>query len=163
MRMRRRSGMAGEEDAVEVVGLALEPVGARENAGDRRHRRRPRRSSTLTRMRDVLARAEQVIDDVEALLALRPVDAADVDEVDEGEPRIVAQELRRTATISPPATVTVSSPKAIVPFESPPPSAPRRCIRRAPSASRPCDARPVAAYRSIVPVRRIFFCSSSTP
>ena len=47
---------------------------------------------TLTRMRVVLARAEQVIDDVEALLALRTVDAADIDEVDEGEPRIVAQE-----------------------------------------------------------------------
>src|SRR5690606_16369512 len=30
--------MPGEEDTVEVVGLALEPVGAREYAGDRRNR-----------------------------------------------------------------------------------------------------------------------------
>ena len=31
--------MAGEQDAVHVVGLALEPVGAGKHAGDRRHRR----------------------------------------------------------------------------------------------------------------------------
>ena len=37
--------MVGEEDAVQVPGLALEPAGGRNRPSDRRHRRRPRRSS----------------------------------------------------------------------------------------------------------------------
>ena len=36
--------MVGEEHAVEVPGLALEPAGRAEHRRDRRHRRRPRRS-----------------------------------------------------------------------------------------------------------------------
>ncbi len=88
--------MAGEQDAVEVVGLALEPVGAGKDRRDRRHRRLLV-GHHLDADARVLARAEQVVDDVEALLAARPVDAADVGEVDEGEPRVVAQEGARTA------------------------------------------------------------------
>ena len=48
--------------------------------------------SILTRMRVVLVRRQQMIDDVEALLARRPVDRGDVDEADELAARIVAQE-----------------------------------------------------------------------
>jgi len=33
-------GMTGEQHAVEIVGLALEPIGSGENFHDRRHRRR---------------------------------------------------------------------------------------------------------------------------
>ena len=63
--------VAGEQDAVEVVGLALEPVRA---PGTRRSidgTGVASSVSTLTRMRLVLVRRQQVVDDVEALLARR--------------------------------------------------------------------------------------------
>ena len=83
-------GIAGEQDAVEIVGFALEPVAAgktslMDGTGVSSS------VATLMRMRAFLRRAEEVIDDVEARLAARPVDAADVDEGDEAQRRIVAQ------------------------------------------------------------------------
>ena len=84
-------GMAREQDAVEVVGLALEPVGAPGTA--------PTMLGTgvcgvgLDAHADAVVqpRAQQVIDDVEALLAVGIVDAANVDQAAEAAERIVAQ------------------------------------------------------------------------
>src|ERR1041384_7313648 len=84
-------GMVGEPHAIEVVGLALEPAGRAEQGRGRRHRR-----GLVSRDLDadalVVLEAEQIVDDVEALLALGPIDAADVDELLEQAARIVAQE-----------------------------------------------------------------------
>src|SRR5258707_480608 len=84
-------GMVGEPHAVEVVSLALEPAGGIEQPRRRRHRRR-----FVGRDLDanplVVLEAEQIVYDVEALLALRPVDTADIDELLEQAPWIVAQE-----------------------------------------------------------------------
>ena len=83
--------MVGEPHAVEVVGLALEPAGRAEHRRGRRHRRR-----LVGRDLDadalVVLEAEQIVDDVEALLALGPVDAADIHQLLEQAARIVAQE-----------------------------------------------------------------------
>src|SRR5690606_35121100 len=61
---------------------------------DARHRRDRRRLVRRELEADayILARAEKVIDDIEALLAVRIVDPAHVDDAHEGETRIVAQE-----------------------------------------------------------------------
>ena len=83
-------GMAGEEDAVEVVGLALEPVGAGKNADARGHRRRLV-GLDLHADAEIMLRRKQMIDDVEALLAARPIDRRDVDDAPEPAARIVAQ------------------------------------------------------------------------
>ena len=82
--------MAREQDAVEVVGLALEPVRRREHLDHGGHRRLRRRSAP-SRGCGVMAQREQVVDHVEALLAGRIVGAADVDEAAEGAGRVVAQ------------------------------------------------------------------------
>ena len=74
--------MAGEQHAVQVEGFALEPVGAGKNADDRRHRRRLV-GLDLDADAHVLGRRQQMIDDVEALLARRLVDRGDIDEADE--------------------------------------------------------------------------------
>ena len=82
--------MAGEQDAVEVVGFALEPVRRREHRDRRGHRRRLvglhlHADATVTGGR------QQMVDDVEALLARGIVDAGRFDEADEAEAGIVAQ------------------------------------------------------------------------
>ena len=84
-------GMAGEDHAVEVVGLALEPVGAGKYVDDRRHLRglvgyRAQADARVQRRR------QQMIDHVEALFAAGIVDRGDVGEVDEAASGIVAQE-----------------------------------------------------------------------
>ena len=103
-------GMAGEQHAVEIVGLALEPVGAAKHVDQRRHRRR-----LVGRHLDAHAlvqpRRQEMIDDVEALLARRPIDRGDVDDVDELAGRIVAQECRDLDDVGG-LGVTVSSPRA---------------------------------------------------
>ena len=74
--------MAGEQDAVEIVGLALEPVGAGKTS-------MTEGTGVVSSVCDldadaaVLVRRQQVIDDVETLLAAGIVGAADVDEGDE--------------------------------------------------------------------------------
>src|SRR6516164_11134549 len=82
--------MAGKEHAVEVVGFALEPVGTREHADDRRHRRR---LVDLDLYPDalVLLGREEMIDDVEAPLPPRPVNRGDVGDAPELAPFVVAQ------------------------------------------------------------------------
>ena len=101
-----------------------------------------------------------MIDHVEALLARRIVDAADVDEA-----RRSWHSDRRAGSVS---TSTIVAAPAMTSVSSPIGDR-SRVDRRAElvcqvgrevvqrfSSSR-------AAYRSIVPVRRIFFCSSSMP
>src|SRR5262245_62334817 len=83
--------MAGKEHAVEVVGFALEPVGAGEHADDRRHRRRLVDLDLYSDALVLLGR-EEMIDDVEAPLAPRPVDRGDVDDAPELAALVVAQE-----------------------------------------------------------------------
>src|SRR5262249_54519425 len=85
--------MPGEQHAVEVVGFALEPVGARKHADDRRNRRRLA-DLDLHPDAQVLPGRKQVIDDVEAALAPRPVDGGDVDKAPELATLVVAQEGR---------------------------------------------------------------------
>src|SRR5262245_48136574 len=84
-------GMIGEPHAVKIVGLTLEPAGRAEHRSGRRHRRglvgHDLHADAL-----VVLEAEQIVDDVEALLTLRPVDTADIDELLEEAARIVAQE-----------------------------------------------------------------------
>ena len=77
--------MAGEENSVEIVGLALEPVGAGKHAGDRGHRR-VLVGLDLDAYAQIPLRRQQVHDDVEALSARRPVHAAKIDDVDELRP-----------------------------------------------------------------------------
>ncbi len=83
--------MAGEQDAEEVVSLALVPVGARENGRDRGYRR-VGVGLQLQPDAHVLVGAEQVVDDLEALLALGIVGPADIDDRDEARLRIVTQQ-----------------------------------------------------------------------
>src|SRR5262249_30092878 len=85
-------GMAGKQDAIEVVSFALEPIGAREKADDARNGRgRVGRSADADAV--VQPRAQKVIDDLETLLALWIVHAANVDEAAEAAALIVAQHL----------------------------------------------------------------------
>ena len=60
-------GMAGEEDAEQIPGLALPPAGRAEQPGAPTAPASPRRSSTLTRRRWLSCTLQQVVDDVEAL------------------------------------------------------------------------------------------------
>ena len=91
--------VAGEQDAVEVVGLALEPVGAGKTDDRARHRRR---LVGLDAHADAVVQpgAQQVIDHIEALLALGVIDAANVDQAAEAALRIVAQEFDDVGTIA---------------------------------------------------------------
>jgi hypothetical protein len=82
--------MIGKPYAVEIVGLALEPAGRAVDPRSRRHRRRLVRHELHADALVVLD-AEQIVDHVEALLALRPVDTADVDQLREQALGIVAQ------------------------------------------------------------------------
>src|SRR5262249_30868038 len=84
-------GMAGEQDAVEVVGLAFEPVGAGKNVDDRGYRRRLV-GFELYPDAPVLLRRKQVIDDIEASLTARPVDRRHIDDAQELAALVIAQE-----------------------------------------------------------------------
>ena len=83
--------MALEHDAIEIIGLALEPVGARKDIDD---------GSDRTILIDldldantpVPGRRQQMVDDVEAVRALRPVHRREIDKGKEGAARIIAQE-----------------------------------------------------------------------
>src|SRR5688572_27160120 len=86
--------MAGEEDAEKIEGLALEPIRRREEPHHARHGS-ARICSRLHADAPVMPGAEQMIDDLEALLPLGIIDAANVDEAAEAAFRIVAQELHR--------------------------------------------------------------------
>ena len=78
--------MSGEQDSIEIVSFALEPV----SAGIDRRRRRycfffP--DGNLDPDAVILARRKQVVDDIEAPLPARPVDTADIGQIDELTPR----------------------------------------------------------------------------
>ena len=59
--------------------------------------------STFTPDALVLSRRQEMIDDVEALLARRPVDRRNVDDADELAARIVAQERHDLDDVAPPS------------------------------------------------------------
>src|SRR5689334_20064764 len=84
-------GIAFEDDAVEIPRLALEPAGAAPDPGDGRDGRlfagRNLEADPL-----VVLEAQQVDDDFEALLALRIVDAAEIDQHAEEAFRVVVEE-----------------------------------------------------------------------
>src|SRR5262245_53475502 len=82
--------MPGEDDAVEVVGLALEPISGGKDADDRGNRCRLV-DLGLDANAQVLLGREQMVDDVEALFAARPVDRGDVDQAPELAALVVAQ------------------------------------------------------------------------
>ena len=82
--------VAGEQDPVEVVGLALEPVGGREHVDHGGHRRHLV-GLDLDADARVPARRQEVVDDVEPLLAAGIVDPAEIDEADELAAAVVAQ------------------------------------------------------------------------
>ena len=100
--------MAGEHDAVEIVGFALEPVGAGKHLDDRSDRRRLVGLDFHPDAHIVLGR-KQMIDDVEAPFAARPVDRGHVDDIPEQAARIVAQEAHHRNDVAPPRAATVSS------------------------------------------------------
>src|ERR1700722_18144773 len=83
--------MVGESDAVHIEGLTLEPVGGRIKIDHGVNRR------FLVRLQfypdaAIFRQRQQMIDDIEALLALRPIDAANVDQDGKIAFGIVAQE-----------------------------------------------------------------------
>jgi hypothetical protein len=82
--------VAGEDHAIEVVGLALEPVRAREDIDERRHLRGLVGLGTNADA-GVQRRRQQVIDDVKTLLAAGIVHRGDVGEVDKAAGLVVAQ------------------------------------------------------------------------
>ncbi len=88
-------GMIGKPYAVEVVGLALEPAGRAIDWRSRRHGHRFVGRDFYSNPLVVL-QAEQIVDDVEALLALWPIDATDVDELLEQALWVVTQEREQT-------------------------------------------------------------------
>ncbi len=91
--------MPGEQDAVEIVGLALEPLSAGKHRGGGRHRRVlvgcDADADAL-----ILARRQQVVDDVEAARARRVVRPAYIDERDELALHIVLQECQHVEDIA---------------------------------------------------------------
>ena len=98
---------------------------------------------------------QQVIDDVEAALAARPIDRGDVDDIPEQTARIVAQEahdrddvgrLRLNVQLVMGDGITLDRSRQRVGYG--PAEGVESFIHR---------------QRSIVEVRRIFFCRSSTP
>ena len=83
-------GVAGEQDAVEIEGLALEPVGAGEKTDQGSARVRlvgPDAHANAM----IQPGAEQMVDDVEALFAVGIVGAANIDQAAEAAERIVAR------------------------------------------------------------------------
>ena len=83
--------VAGEQDAVHVVGFALEPVGAREDRTGRGDGF-PFGNGRLDADALVLARRQKVVHHVEARGTPRPVHTAAVDIGDELALRVVTQE-----------------------------------------------------------------------
>src|SRR5262245_28776190 len=81
----------GKEHPIEIVSLALEPVGAGKNADDRGDRRRLVDLGLHPHAQVLLGR-EEMIDDVEAPLAARPVHRGDVDDAPELAALVVTQE-----------------------------------------------------------------------
>ena len=95
-----------------------------------------------------------MIDDVEPLLARRPVDRRHIDEADELAARIVAQEghdLDDVGRLGGDGQLAIGDRMAGDGAGQRGNDRFAQCVE--------C----LAHYRSIVPVRRIFFCSSSTP
>ncbi len=146
-------GMIGEHHAVEVPGLALEPLGAGKHRDDRRNRRHLVGLGLHADAR-VLLRREEMIDDVEALLARRPVHRGHIDDVPELAARIVAQERRDLHDVG-----RLCGDRQFAIGDGMPGD---RAGQRAHDRFAQC-VECLAHQRSIVPVRRIFFCSSITP
>src|SRR3954452_1558375 len=91
--------MAGEDDTVEIVGLALEPVGAGKDADDGSDRRLLVDLELHPDAQVQLGR-EQMVDDVEAALAPGPVDRRDVEQAQELAALVVAQEGRELHNVA---------------------------------------------------------------
>src|SRR5262245_32690093 len=72
----------GKEYPIEVVGFAFEPVGTGKDPDDRRDRR-GLIDFDLHPNAQILLRRQQMIDDVEAPLAARPIDRSDVNDAPE--------------------------------------------------------------------------------
>src|SRR5579875_2962631 len=85
--------MAGEQDPVEIIGLPLVPVRAAIDLDDGGHGRRLVRLD-LHAYALIETRRKEVIDDVETLLAARPIHRGDVDDAGELALRRVAQVAR---------------------------------------------------------------------
>ena len=116
----------------------------------------------------VQLRRQQMIDDVEPLLALRIIGPRDVDDRDEPGRRIVAKELQGFIEAR-----RIDGQRQLAECEN---GIQHRARRR--GGKFRCDglklvvhspkrsglfSAPAVPQRSIVPVRRIFFCSISTP
>src|SRR6201999_1858245 len=86
--------MAIEHHAKQIVDLALVPIGARIDRGSA-HDRGILVSLDLDPDPPVQLRREQMVDDVEALLALRIVDPRNIDDRNELSRWIIAEELER--------------------------------------------------------------------
>src|SRR5262245_20695030 len=91
-------GVARKQNAVEVVGFALEPIRSGEQADDARHgRARIGLGADANAM--VQPRAQEMIDDLETLLALGIVHPANVDEAAEAAAWVVAQDLNNLGNV----------------------------------------------------------------
>ena len=161
--------MTGEQDAVEIVGLALVPVGGGEDRDQRRHGGAVV-GHGLHPDPPIVARRQEMDHDIEPHLTLRVVDAAEVDEVDEQAGRVVAEvsqqpdvvgrtDLERQFVVGDDgldAALAEPGDDRAAEFLM------RRChgVRHLDCLSPPVSK---AAQRSIVPVRRIFRCSSRKP
>ena len=149
-------GMIGERRCRTCRRFRARTSWRRDRRRRRTARRRPRRPASLTRMRMVLGQRQQVIDDVEALRRApasrrRRCRSRIVNSQSASSRRKVS-----TRTISAGATSSVSSPSASG-------CARDRAGQRALRSSGRGRSRSVHAQRSIVPVRRIFRCSSMMP
>src|SRR5260370_21103950 len=82
--------MAGKEHTVEVVGFALVPVGTGEDADDRGDRR-CLIGLDLHAESQILLGRQEMVDDIEAPVAARPVYCCDIDKAPELASLIVAQ------------------------------------------------------------------------
>src|SRR6516165_9368911 len=85
--------MVREDDTEHVEGFALKPV----SGGKHSHCRRYRYIFLCLKFHPhapVLRDRQQVIDDIKSLGALRPIDAADINQNAEGKARVVAQVLQ---------------------------------------------------------------------
>ena len=140
----------GEQDAVKIEGFALVPVGGgehRDDGGDGR----VLVGLELHTDAAVLVGRQQMIDDVEALLAVGVVHAADVDEADETAIGIVAEEFKDADDVG---GLRPDRQLAVFHLEA---------RHRASKAGGDVLAQFLQGLshhqRSIVPVRRIFFCS----
>ena len=155
--------MAGEQNAVHVEGFALEPVGGREDIGHARHR-----CFLVDHDLDpdacVLRRAQQVVDHVETLLAFGVVDPADVDESHEAAGRIVTQELQHAPDLVG-HDHQIEFAMRHFPVSDCGVDFARNMLAQFLQSfvHVPVFASKAADYRSMVPVRRIFFCNWRMP